>query len=54
MSWCYDKPKDYIYKRGPYRKVQRAERRLPTKDHYIVVIIYEDEKSITREITRVA
>lgn len=54
MSWCYDKPEGYVYKRGPYKKRSNKQKRLSTKGHRIVVIIYEDEKSITREITRVA
>lgn len=55
MSWKDDKPEGYIYKRGPYKKTKLGKhyRNQYTKKPEMLVIVYEDERSITRELTRI-
>lgn len=55
MIWRDDKPEAYVYKRGPYKKTKLGKhyRNQYTKKPVMLVIVYEDEKSITRELTRV-
>lgn len=55
MSWRDDKPEGYIYKRGPYKKTKLGKqyRNQYTKKPKVFIVVYEDDRSITRELTRI-
>lgn len=54
MSWRDDKPENYTYRRGPYKRTKLGKLACNqyTKKPEILVIVYETDRVITREITR--
>lgn len=56
MSWRDDKPEAYVYKRGPYKKTKLGKhyRNQHTKRPEVLIVVYENEKVLTRELTRIS